>query len=95
MRIDKTRLRWFRSKDSTQWTIKSELVMAGSEIVRVVIEPTPFHFEYKIICEGETIVLGQGKADTLRKAKQQAKERLKLMHARFYDEVRPQLSKTA
>ena len=88
MRIDKTRLKWVRTKDGI---VKSETVFAGSEIVRVIIDPTEYPFEYKIVCMDGNYVLAQGQAETIRKAKQDAKQRLKNMHARFIDEVRPKL----
>lgn len=88
MRIDKTRLRWFRTKEGI---VKSEMVFAGCEIVRVVIEPTEYPFTYDIVCEDGGYILGSGKANSMRKAKQDAKERLKKMAARFVDEVRPKL----
>lgn len=93
MRIDKTRLRWFRNAKTG--VIKSEEVFAGSEIMHVTIDPSEYPYQYNITdTEGKTS-FALGECDTIRKAKQEAKERLKLMHARFYDEVRPQIKVSA
>lgn len=83
VRTERTRLRWYNQKDGS---IISEPVLAGSVTIRAHINPETFSLEIRDT--NGKYVYGAGQAKSLSALKALGKEKLKLCHARFFDEVR-------
>lgn len=82
MRDYRTRLRWYKKEES----IVSEPVMCGSEIVRAFIYPQNGNFKIKDV--NERYIFASGSGDSVAELKTKSKQRLVLMAAKFFDEVR-------
>lgn len=78
------RLKYTKNKDNYSET--SQDILIGTEYVRIIIHP--FRGQYLIWSINEANILDIGKAKTIRALKAKAKKSLKLLGAKFFDEIR-------